>query len=101
MMQGDACYLGIAIYNNAGSPVTPADVQDVEITLCGQRKTYLSEQLSFFGGVWLYPVSQGESFSWDEGPVNAQVRIAWANGVVEGKRLYGLHMQESISKEVL
>lgn len=101
MMQGDACYLGIEIRNSAGSPVVPADVRDVEITVGGLKKTYLAEQLSSSGGVWLFPLSQGESYAISPGPVPAQVRIAWANGVVEGCRLYGMYMEESLHKEVL
>ena len=101
MMQGDAFSLGITITNNAGTQVTPQDVRDVEITIGPLRKSYQAEQLSYAGGVWLFPMSQGESFDCPPGPLTAQVRVVWANGVVEGSRLYGLHMEESISKEVL
>ena len=101
MMQGDACYLGIELRNSAGAPVMPADVRDVEITVGGLKKTYLAEQLSCSGGVWLFPLSQGESFGLRPGPVRAQVRVAWANGVVEGCPLHGVYVDESISKEVL
>ena len=38
MMQGDAYLLGISILNNAGMPVTPADVADVEITIGHLKK---------------------------------------------------------------
>lgn len=101
MMQGDACYLGIGILNSAGKSVEPVDIQDVEITVGNLKKSYLREQLSYSGGVWLFPLSQGESFSLSPGALEAQVRLAWANGVVEGQRLYGLSLEESISKEVL
>ncbi len=101
MMQGDAWYLGISILNSAGSPVEPVDVRDVEITVGNLKKTYRGEQLSCSGGVWLFPLSQGESFSIPAGPVRSQVRVAWANGVVEGSALYGLKMEESMHKEVL
>ena len=101
MMQGDACYLGIELRNSAGSPVVPADVRDVEITVGGLKKTYLAEQLSCSGGVWLFPLSQGESFALRPGPIRAQVRVAWANGVVEGCVLPGVYVDESISEEVL
>lgn len=101
MMQGDACYLGISILNNAGNPVSPADIRDVEITVGPLRKTYRNQQVSFFGDVWLFPISQGESFLCPPGPVQAQVRVAWANGVVEGRSVYGVAVEESISKEVL
>lgn len=101
MMQGNACYLGISILNSAGVTVEPVDVQDVEITIGNLKKTYLREELSFSGGLWLFPLSQGETFAQRPGNVRAQVRVAWANGVVEGCVLPGVYLDESISKEVL
>ena len=101
MMQGDSYSLGISILNNAGSPVTPDDVIDVEITIGHLRKTYKNAQLTFHDGVWLFPVSQNESFGMWPSSVKAQVRVKWANGVVEGMPLYGIRNEESISKEVL
>ena len=101
MMQGTACYLGISILNSGGAVVEPGDVQDVEITVGNLKKTHLREELTFSGGLWLFPLSQGESFSLRPGPVRAQVRVAWANGVVEGCVLPGVWMDESFSMEVL
>ena len=101
MMQGDSYNLGIKILNNAGSPVTPDDIRDVEITIGHLSKTYKNAQLTYSDGVWLFPLSQKESFGMWPSAVKAQVRVAWANGVVEGKPLYGIRNEESISKEVL
>jgi hypothetical protein len=101
MMQGDSYYLGIKILNNAKNPVTPDDVSDIEITIGHLRKTYRNAELIYSDGLWLFPVSQQESFQYWPSSVKAQVRVAWANGVVEGKPLYGVRMNESISKEVL
>ena len=101
MMQGDGCNLGIAILGNAGSPVEPGAVREVEICLGRLRKTYGAGELTYSGGVWLFPLSQGESLSLAPGPVRAQVRIVWANGVTEGTELTGITVEESISKEVL
>lgn len=101
MMQGNACYLGISILNSAGVTVEPVDVQDVEITIGNLKKTFLREELTYSGGLWLFPMSQGETFAQRPGSVRAQVRVAWANGVVEGCMLPGVWMDESISKEVL
>lgn len=101
MMQGDSYNLGINILNNAGSPVTPDDVRDVEITIGHLRKTYRNAELTFADGVWMFPVSQADSFGMWPAAVKAQVRVAWVNGVVEGKPLYGIRNEESISKEVL
>ena len=100
-MQGDAYNLGISILNNAGNPVTPDDIRDIEITIGNLRKTYLNAQITFYEGMWMFPLSQSESFKFTPGPVKAQVRVAWKNGVVEGKPLYGVRMDESLSKEVL
>ena len=101
MMQGDSYNLGIKILNNAGSVVTPDDVRDVEITIGHIRKTYRNAEITYADGLWLFPLSQKESFSMWPSAVKAQVRVAWANGVVEGKPLYGVRNEESISKEVL
>lgn len=101
MMQGDSYNLGINILNNAGQPVTPDDINDVEITIGNLRKTYLNAQVTFRDGVWLFPLSQEETFRYWPASVKAQVRVVWANGVIEGKPLYGIRINESISKEVL
>lgn len=101
VMQGDAYYLGITILNNAGSPVTPADIRDVEITIGPIRKTYRNAELVYSDNLWLFPVSQQESFGLWPKEVKAQVRLVWVNGVVEGKPIYGIRIDESTSKEVL
>lgn len=101
MMQGDSYNLGISILNNAGQPVTPNDVNDVEITIGHLSKTYLNAELSYSDGLWNFPLTQEETFSYWPSAVKAQVRVVWANGVVEGKPLYGIRIGESISKEVL
>lgn len=101
MMQGDAAYFGIRLFNNAGSPVTPEDLQDLEITFGHLRKTYRRAQLLYDNGLWLFPLSQRESLSFWPGPVKGQVRLLWRNGVVEGAPLYGCRVTESLSREVL
>lgn len=101
MMQGDSYSLGIRILNNAGNPVTPDDIKDVEITIGQLRKTYLNAQVIFDEGLWLFPLSQKETFDYWPAAVKAQVRVVWANGIVEGKPIYGVRINESISKEVL
>ena len=100
MMQGDAYLLGINILNNAGMPVTPADVADVEITIGHLKKKYSAAELSFNNGLWMFPLTQNETFGCMPAAPKAQVRIKWANGVIEGKPLYGIRIDESISKEV-
>ena len=101
MMQGDAYLLGINILNNAGMPVTPADVADVEITIGHLKKKYSDAAISYNNGMWLFPLTQGETFDYLPSAPKCQVRIKWANGVIEGKPLHGVRIDESISKEVL
>lgn len=101
MMQGDAYMLGINILNNAGMPVTPADVEDIEITIGHIKKKYSDAALTYKNGVWLFPLSQKETFGYLPAAPKAQVRVKWANGVLEGKPMYGVRIDESISKEVL
>ena len=101
MMQGDSYLLGISILNNAGNPVTPADVADVEITIGHISKRLSDNQLSFTNNLWMFPLGQDDTFDFLPAAMKAQVRVKWANGVIEGKPLYGVRINESISKEVL
>lgn len=101
MMQGDGCMLAFAVKNNALTPVTPEDIQDMEITLGTMRKTLGTGGLYFQDGLWLFPLSQAETFSCWPAHMKCQIRILWNNGVVEGKSVPGVKITESISKEVL
>ena len=49
----------------------------------------------------MFPLTQQETFRFRPAVVPAQVRVVWKNGAIEGKPLYGVRMEESISKEVL
>lgn len=99
--QGDSYYLGITVLNNARSPVTPADIRDVEITIGPIRKTYRNAALMYSDNLWLFPVSQQESFSLWPMAAKSEIRIVWANGVIERKPIHGIRIDESFSKEVL
>lgn len=101
MMQGDSYRLGFEVLNNAGTAVTPEDIIDMEITIGHLRKTYLNAQITYFEGIWMFPLSQEETMDFWPRQVKSQIRIVWANGVVEGKAIHGVRVSESISKEVL
>ena len=101
MMQGDSYNLGIRILNNAGNPVTPDDIRDLEITIGQLSKTYLGAQLTYSDGMWLFPLSQHETFRFWPAMQKVQIRLLWANGVLEGKQMSGIRVEESMSKEVL
>ncbi len=101
MMQGDSYNLAFTVKNNAGAIVIPSDIQDMEITIGNIRKTYKSAQIVYQDGKWLCPLSQEETFGYWPKSVKSQIRILWANGVIEGKPIYGVRIHESLSKEVL
>lgn len=101
MMQGDAYSLGIEILNNAGNPVTPEDIREVEITVGSLRKRYSHGQVTYYSGLWMLPLTQEETLALRPMAVKAQVRVVWRNGAAEGQPLYGIRNYESISKEVL
>ena len=101
MMQGDSYNLGIRILNNAGAPITPDDIIDIEITIGHLRKTYRNSQISYNDGRWFFPLSQKETFSFTPSVVKAQTRVLWKNGVMEGKQIHGIRVNESMSKEAL
>ena len=101
MMQGDECALGIQITNNGGSPVTPEDILDLEITLGRLRKSYKNAQLFYENGLWFFPLTQQETFGMPAANLDAQVRVRWLGGAVEGQSLMGVSLRESLSREVL
>lgn len=102
MMQGDAFAMGIRVCNAAGLPVTPNDLNDVELIVDHLRKTYQNGELFYEDGLWFANLSQEETLSIPAAaPVGAQLRILWRNGVVEGKPIYGITMAESLSREVI
>lgn len=101
MMQGDSYNLGFTVKNNAGSVVTPGDVIDVEISIGHLVKRYSTGQVTYSDGRWLFPISQSETFDYWPKSVKSQIRVKWKNGIVEGKQIYGVRINESISKEVL
>ena len=103
MMQGDSYGLPIEIKNSGGTAVTPEDVSDVEIVIGHLIKTYKKNEIGFNAdsGVWIFPLTQEETFSFPAMRVKGQARIAWASGGVEGVRLEHIDVSESYSKEVL
>lgn len=101
MMQGDSYNLGLTVLNNAGSVVTPNDIQDMEITIGHIRKTYRNAQISYSNGKWLVPLTQEETFGYWPKSIKSQIRILWADGSIEGKPIHGIRIGESTSKEAL
>lgn len=100
MMQGDAFSQEIKILKN-DEVVTPDDVADVEITIGGLSKTYASGKVKYVGGVWMFPMSQKETFRFAATRLSVQVRVCWPTGEVEGIELGEIFVTESASRKVL
>ena len=101
MMQGDSYNQGIEILDDTGAVVLPEAVSDVEIAIGHIKKTYAKGEIKFGEGVWLFPLTQEESFSLPAGKLYGQVRIKWATGEVDGCKLEIPKLAESRSREVL
>ena len=101
MMQGDSYWYGIRIRNNAKNPVTPNDVKDIEITIGNLRKTYLNLEVRYSYGLWLFFLSQKNTFGFYPGFIKVQVRVYWKNGAIEGHDVYGFRIKEHTRKELL
>lgn len=59
--QGEACDIEITLTTNGGAQVTPDIVADIEISLGNLIKT-LSDGDIYYDGVWVFPLSQQETF---------------------------------------
>lgn len=101
MMQGDSYGIPIEITKEDGTVVTSSDVSDVEITIGSIKKSMKKGSVSFSDGMFVFPITQSETFSLIPSAVKAQVRVVWANGDVEGVDLGEIRVKESMSKEVL
>ena len=101
MMQGDSYNLGIEIQDDTGAVVLPEAVADIEIAIGHIKKTYADGEVKYGENVWLFPLTQEESFSLPAGKLYGQVRIKWASGEVDGCKLEIPKLAESRSREVL
>lgn len=96
--QGDQYSIAMAIKFN-GEPVDIHNVEKVEITLHNRTKLY-PEEVAFSDGVFLYPVTQEETFSLPR-IVEAQVRIKFKNANVYTSPTKQVDVIRSLSKEIL
>lgn len=102
MMQGDSYSLAIEILTADGTVITDTELSDVEITIGHLRKTTADGvRYDSTDGVWRFPMTQEETFQFSPSRVRGQVRVVWKNGDVEGIKLDGIIVSESISREVL
>ena len=102
MMQGDSYSLDIEILDADGTAITDTELANVEITIGHLRKTTADGvRYDSATGVWKFPITQQETFQFHPSRVRGQVRLVWNNGEVEGIPLDDIHIQESISREVL
>lgn len=104
IMRGDAYTYGFYITDESNEPVTDDRVLDVEISFDSFIKTYANGEVTYEGdGVWGYPISQEESYSFPA-KVRTQVRVKFKsdlNDLVIGKKVLDIPVVGSNSKAVL
>ena len=105
IMQGDAYSIPITLTDKNGDFITTSGVSDVEIAMSAGKQTiikkYSSGQVTYSNnGVWLFPVTQSETFNFS-GSITGRVRVKFSNGDVIGGALANVSTTESISKDVI
>lgn len=96
--QGDQYSIAMAIKFN-GEPLDVDKVEKVEITLHNKTKLY-PEEVGFSNGLFLYPITQEETFSLPR-IVEAQVRVKFKNADVFTSPTEQIDVIRSLSKEIL
>lgn len=100
--QGDAFVLPISGTLN-GSAISAADVVTLELMLGDLRKTY-PEDMSYdaASGDFLLPLTQEETFAFDPGTYEYDMRVAFRGGSVLGMHKKGkFSVVDATSEEVL
>lgn len=100
IMQGDEYGIQIFLEREDGTEITPADVEDVEITIGNHRKTYANEEVSYDGEAWVFPLTQAMSFAF-RSKVRCQVRVKFSGGDVIGRFLQNVDVETSDSRVTL
>lgn len=103
MMQGDSYCLEIKLKDENGDTLAPETVSDVEISVGHLTKTYASGEVTYDtdNGLWLFPVTQEETFRVLPSKVKVQARVKFPGDDVVGVDLGMISISESISKVVL
>lgn len=99
MMQGDSYYIPFKFYDEDGTQITSDMVDDVEIVIDGVRKTLAEDEIEYDSedDSFLWPLTQEESFSFDEF-ADIQARVRFTSGDVVGVAFGSAYVQESASK---
>lgn len=100
ILQGDSFYIPFEITVDGVEQVTEDDIEKVEIAV-GDLVKYYPEEISFMDGRFLFHLSQEETFSMSEGPLEVQVRVKFATGNTVGQKVGPIDVRKSITSEVL
>ena len=99
-MRGDAYPIGFEVFAADGKTrITPELVSEVEIVICGIRKTYSGSEIYYANDLWNFPITQQETFAMPE-LGKCQIRVKNGNEVI-GEYVEAVYVTESQSKEVL
>jgi hypothetical protein len=108
--QGDSYALPIKLKID-GDPLNPADAEEVEFVIGGLRKLYTGAKQDMGPNVvwydltdstFMFPLTQDETFAWETGVIDMDIRIKFVGGDVEGiRRIVQIVIVDAISEEVI
>ena len=103
IMQGDQYAVPVEILTSDGRPARGDTFAEVEIVIGDMRKTLTSGEVTYDadGQVFLFPLTQEETFTMRDLPQKAQLRVKTKSGDVVGRNLGYIIIGVSQSKEVL
>lgn len=103
IMQGDQYAVPVEILTSDDRPADGDTFAEVEIVICGIRKTLTSGEVVYDADrhAFLFPLTQEETFALRDLPQQARVRVKTKLGGVAGAFLGHVIIKVSDSKEVL
>lgn len=103
IMQGDQYALPIELMAKDGTPLSPDTLADVEVVVGTMRKTMSRGAIVYDAerGVFLFPLTQEETFAMRDQRYKVQLRVKTTGGDVVGIYLGEIIVDMSKSKEVL
>lgn len=103
IMEGDQYGISIRIKDKCGTLITNEHVEDVEVCIGKYTKTYASGVVTYDSekDVFVYPLTQEESFNFNSNSVACQVRVKFEGGDIIGEGCDRIDIVPSKSKERL
>ena len=100
MLQGDSYKVPVEILLD-DLPLDVDTVEDIEISISTLKKTLKNGEVESSDGLFLFPLTQQETFRLHPSNNEVQVRVLFKTGDVIGTKAGNMHNDRSLSKVVL